>query len=131
MVTTNSQSGTNVHEIADRIYRINTPVVMEDGLHLHRITFEAGGVCSEHLHEHRWNLFYVISGSMLIRTWDAEFGIFEWVLRAHDCFVVPCGVKHQFEGLHSGVALEVYWHDSNGDEVNAHDIVRFTQGFMR
>ena len=31
MVITNSQSGTNVHEIADRIYRINTPVVMEDG----------------------------------------------------------------------------------------------------
>ena len=31
MVTTNSQSGTNVHEIADRIYRINTPVVMEGG----------------------------------------------------------------------------------------------------
>ena len=31
MVITNSQSGTNVHEIADRIYRINTPVVMEGG----------------------------------------------------------------------------------------------------
>jgi flavorubredoxin len=31
MVTTNEQSGTNVHEIADRIYRINTPVVMEGG----------------------------------------------------------------------------------------------------
>ena len=31
MVTTNSQSGTNVHEIADGIYRINTPVVMEGG----------------------------------------------------------------------------------------------------
>src|SRR5215468_1963958 len=29
MVITNSQSGTNVHEIADRIYRINTPVVIE------------------------------------------------------------------------------------------------------
>ena len=29
MVITNSQSGTNVHEIADRIYRINTPVVLE------------------------------------------------------------------------------------------------------
>ena len=29
MVITNNQSGTNVHEIADRIYRINTPVVME------------------------------------------------------------------------------------------------------
>ena len=31
MVITNSQSRTNVHEIADRIYRINTPVVMEGG----------------------------------------------------------------------------------------------------
>lgn len=31
MTVTNSQSGTNVHEIADGIYRINTPVVFENG----------------------------------------------------------------------------------------------------
>lgn len=29
MVVTNSESGTNVHEVADAIYRINTPVVIE------------------------------------------------------------------------------------------------------
>lgn len=29
MTITNKQSGTNVHEIAERIYRINTPVVIE------------------------------------------------------------------------------------------------------
>src|SRR6185369_14597060 len=29
MSVTNKQSGTNVHEIADGIYRINTPVVIE------------------------------------------------------------------------------------------------------
>jgi flavorubredoxin len=29
MIITNSQSGTNVHEVADGIYRINTPVVIE------------------------------------------------------------------------------------------------------
>lgn len=32
MTITNEQSGTNVHEIADGIYRINTPVVFENGL---------------------------------------------------------------------------------------------------
>lgn len=32
MTITNQQSGTNVHEIADSIYRINTPVVFENGL---------------------------------------------------------------------------------------------------
>ena len=31
MVITNAQSGTNIHEIADRIYRINTPVIIEGG----------------------------------------------------------------------------------------------------
>src|SRR5688500_11729468 len=31
MVITNDQSGTNVHEIAERIYRINTPVTIEGG----------------------------------------------------------------------------------------------------
>ena len=31
MGVTNQQSGTNVHEIADRIYRINTPVIIEGG----------------------------------------------------------------------------------------------------
>ncbi len=30
MSITNSQSGTNVHEVADRIYRINTPVTNAD-----------------------------------------------------------------------------------------------------
>jgi flavorubredoxin len=29
VTVTNKQSGTNIHEIADRIYRINTPVVIE------------------------------------------------------------------------------------------------------
>ena len=32
MAITNQQSGTNVHEVADRIYRINTPVMLEGGL---------------------------------------------------------------------------------------------------
>ena len=31
MVITNSQTGTNVHEVSDGIYRINTPVVFEGG----------------------------------------------------------------------------------------------------
>jgi flavorubredoxin len=31
MGTTNAQSGTNVHEIADGLYRINTPVTIESG----------------------------------------------------------------------------------------------------
>ena len=31
MLITNKQSGTNIHEVSDGIYRINTPVVFENG----------------------------------------------------------------------------------------------------
>jgi hypothetical protein len=31
MTVTNSTSGTNVHEVADGIYRVNTPVQFEGG----------------------------------------------------------------------------------------------------
>ena len=31
MIVTNTQSGTNVHEVSDGIYHINTPVVFENG----------------------------------------------------------------------------------------------------
>jgi hypothetical protein len=31
MPTTNKQSGTNVHEVAEGEYRINTPVIIEGG----------------------------------------------------------------------------------------------------
>jgi flavorubredoxin len=31
MVTTNTESGTNIEEIADKIYRINTPVILNGG----------------------------------------------------------------------------------------------------
>ena len=31
MLITNKQSGTNVHEVADGIYRINTPVILAGG----------------------------------------------------------------------------------------------------
>ena len=31
MTVTNSQSGTNVHEVSDGIYRINTPLVIPGG----------------------------------------------------------------------------------------------------
>ena len=32
MTVTNREAGTNVHEVADRIYRINTPVQLEGGV---------------------------------------------------------------------------------------------------
>jgi mannose-6-phosphate isomerase-like protein (cupin superfamily) len=92
----------------------------------HRIEFNAGFKCSEHLHRFKWNGFFVESGKMLIRVWqtaDQEGIVDETVLSAGQFTQVKPGLVHQFEGLEDGVAFELYWAEFNHD-----DIVRKTVG---
>ena len=103
-----------------------TELVEANGvLEFHRIEMEAGGVCSKHLHEYKWNGFYVEEGQMLIRVWqhDQDDLLDETVLSAGEFTQVRPGLVHQFEGLRDGVAFELYW-----AEFDHNDIVRRTVG---
>ena len=44
-------------------------------LEFHRIEMLKGGVCSKHLHEFKWNGFYVESGQMLVRVWQQDYDL--------------------------------------------------------
>ena len=93
-------------------------------LEFHRIEMEATGVCSKHLHEYKWNGFYIESGIMLIRVWQKEYDLIdETVLQAGEYTKVKPGVYHQFECIEPGVAFELYW-----AEFNHNDIIRETVG---
>lgn len=90
----------------------------------HRIDFKAGYKCSEHLHRYKWNGFYLMSGQMLIRTWQTDYDLVdETILNPGDYTKVKPGLYHQFEGLKDGVAFELYF-----AEFNHNDIVRKTVG---
>jgi mannose-6-phosphate isomerase-like protein (cupin superfamily) len=97
---------------------------------LHEIQFKKGGVCSEHLHEHRYNLFYVIRGQLRIRVWDSYDedkppSVID--LTPLQMTIVPPGVFHQFEGMTDGAAIEAYW----VDDPDPRDILRRSEGFRR
>lgn len=113
-----------------KVWGKTEPVLIVPGLQVHRITFEEGGVCSEHIHRYRNNAFYVFSGELLIRVWEPFAGkVTEAILRAHELGYVQATTPHQFEGIKSGVALEIYWSDEVA--ISEDDIHRFTQGFKR
>lgn len=96
-------------------------------LEFHRIETKAGGVCSKHLHEFKWNGFFVESGSMIIRVWQNDYDLVdETVLHAGDWTKVKPGVYHQFECLEDCVAFEVYW-----AEFSHNDIKRETVGYNK
>lgn len=90
----------------------------------HRIGFKAGYKCSEHLHKHKINYFYVESGTMIVRVWQDDQGglVDETILRAGEYTQVMTGKIHQFEGIEDGVAFEVYWPEFSHDDIERRTI---------
>jgi mannose-6-phosphate isomerase-like protein (cupin superfamily) len=95
-------------------------------LEFHRIETEAGGVCSKHLHEFKWNGFFVESGKLLIRVWQEDYDLVdETIIGPGEFTKVKPGVYHQFECLEDSIAFELYW-----AEFNHNDIKRESVGYM-
>ena len=46
-------------------------------LEFHRIFMNKGGVCSKHMHEFKWNGFYVESGIMKISVWQKDYDLID------------------------------------------------------
>ena len=94
----------------------------------HVIDIKKGGVCSKHLHQHRWNGFYIIQGRLLIRTWKNTNTLEDLTtLCTGQWTQIPPGEFHQFEALSDTKAIEIYWPSACMQE----DIKRETQGFLK
>jgi mannose-6-phosphate isomerase-like protein (cupin superfamily) len=116
--------------VVPKVWGFSIPVLEKPGFQIHQIQFKTGGVCSEHMHEHRYNALYCLSGLLLVRVWDlgdeeTTPSIVE--LRAGQMTIVPPGIFHQFEAMSDGIAIEVYW----ADGPNEGDIWRRSTGFKR
>lgn len=92
---------------------------------VHAISINPWSKCSEHKHEHKYNLFYVTLGELIIRTWKNDYSLVdETLLQPGQCAVVKPGEYHQFETRdQSCEAVEVYYPEGISD-----DIIRRTAG---
>ena len=113
--------------VAGKIWGKTELILANSSCEFHRIDFKKGGVCSKHKHKYKFNGFYVVTGKMLIRVWKNSYDLVdETHLKAGDFCRVKPGVYHQFEGVKSGVAFELYW-----AEFDHNDIKRETVGFNK
>lgn len=62
---------------------------------------------------------------MVVRVWQKDYDLVdETTLMAGDSIAVAPGLFHQFEGVETGVAFELYW----AEPLNGSDIIRETVG---
>jgi mannose-6-phosphate isomerase-like protein (cupin superfamily) len=94
-------------------------VVSEPTFRLDHIKVLPGGFCSNHLHRRRGNGFYVLSGSLTVRTPDGDYH-----MKAGQYLMIAAGIRHQFATAEGCEAIEIYLPQLPEDE----DIVRFSVG---
>ena len=110
-----------------KVWGTTETILQNDRLEVHRLECNPGHHCSEHLHEHKWNAFYVESGHLTIRIWQPDSEVVDVThLYAGESTSVAPGVYHQFSVELPTVAFEYYWSDN--DSHISEDIQRRTQG---
>lgn len=91
---------------------------------VHRIETVKGGFCSKHMHEHKFNKFFVESGKFQVDVWQNDYDLVDsTIICAGESTTVKPGCYHQFISLEDSVVYEIYW-----VELEAHDIVRENVG---
>ena len=110
-----------------KVWGSSSPLKTTANAELHLIRVKKGGYCSTHKHNHRWNWFFIIAGKLEITVERTDSGTIDrTVLTEGQATEVPPGFKHEFEALADTVALEMYWVEMKGS-----DIERETPGGMR
>lgn len=117
--------------ISGKIWGSTEALLENEFVQMHRIMIYPGGICSKHMHVHRYNGFLCIAGRVKIRVWKnapnypGEPDV--TTLTPGDFTVVPPGEYHQFEAMLDVCdVLEIYWPAS----LEAADIVRESPGRM-
>jgi len=93
---------------------------------INHLKIKKGGFCSEHYHKRKANMFFVVSGNLLIRIWKTNEIIDETVIWPGESTTVGPGVMHQFRAQTDVECLEIYYF-TRIDE----DIFRRTTGGMK
>jgi len=93
---------------------------------LHRIHVEPGGFCSKHLHQSKWNAFYVLRGSLVVEVWKMSGTVDKTRLLAGDGMTVAPGELHRFmhDDADAGVteALELYYTALDPGDIQREDV---------
>lgn len=110
-------------DIEHKLWGYTSRLFCKNNVEIHRIVGKLGGYCSKHKHINKFNLFFVESGKLLVKTWENDV-MSSVILDYGQSYVILPNKYHMFEVLlDQTVAYEVYW-----TELDTTDIVRETVG---
>ena len=74
----------------------------------HHLEIKKGGYCSEHRHQHKYNVFYVISGKLELTIWRDAQETDMTVIGPGQATAISPGFYHKFKAITECNAIEMY-----------------------
>lgn len=110
--------------ISGKVWGSTSELFNKNNVAIHRIEINKNTRCSKHKHEHKYNIFFVESGKILIKEWKKEYDLTdETTLSAGQMCQIAPGNYHEFHGLEDSIVYEIYY-----VELNSYDIFRENTG---
>jgi len=99
------------------------PIFISDTVEVHGFRVKAGWQCSRHKHNHKANLFAVLSGKLLIHAWKNDYDLVDTTeLGPGQITTVSATEKHRFEAAEDVLGVEVYWVKLTGNDIERDDV---------
>ena len=107
-----------------KIWGFTSEIFNKNNVEIHRIVGNTNSHCSKHKHDHKFNMFFVEKGMIIIKIWKNDYDLVDTtVLNEGQSCTVPPGEYHQFLVQDNCVVYEFYW-----VEISSKDIVRENVG---
>lgn len=109
--------------IQGKVWGHTIPVFCKNNVELNKLKLEKGHQCSKHIHDAKYNMFYVIEGKIKVKIWKNDYDLVdETILTADQGTVVSPKEHHRFEVLEDSIILEVYWVELNVNDIQREDV---------
>lgn len=99
-----------------KIWGFSSNIFLNEFVQIDRIEILKEQSCSKHLHEHKYNMFFVESGKILVHKWENNTKN-TIVLNAKDSTIIQPNIYHQFEALEDSIVYEIYYIKLNNDDI--------------
>ena len=116
-----------------KVWGSTTELLKTSFVEFHRIVVQTGFRCSKHKHEHKWNAFYVESGTLEVHVFKSDYGLEDvTTLTAGDFMTIRPGEYHYFVGKTPldghVVAFEIYYPEPLSEDIIRENVGGYENG---
>ena len=108
-----------------KVWGFTEQIFGKNNVSIHRIAVNPGGFCSIHKHIYNWNMFYVESGALDVKTWKNDYDLVDkTTLYESEGIMIKPGEFHQFQNNTDEMAIvyEIYWTELDENDIERNGV---------